>query len=56
MAIKAKAPVRPLYEIAREIRMNWKKSISGTDLNYAAKPFKIPDVKLNHTAKPFVLK
>lgn len=39
MAIKAKAPVRPLYEIAREIRQNWKKSISGTDLNYAAKPY-----------------
>ena len=22
-----------------EIRQNWKKSISGTDLNYAAKPY-----------------
>lgn len=30
---------RPLYEIAEEIRQNWKKSISGTDLNYAAKPY-----------------
>ena len=30
---------RPLYVIANEIRMNWKKSVSGTDLNYAAKPY-----------------
>jgi hypothetical protein len=30
---------RPLYEIAREIRQNWKKSISGTDLNFAARPY-----------------
>ncbi len=34
-----KSTTRPLYEIAREIRQNWKKSISGTDLNYAAKPY-----------------
>lgn len=30
---------RPLYVIAGEIRQNWKKSVSGTDLNYAAKPY-----------------
>jgi hypothetical protein len=30
---------RPLYVIANEIRTNWKKSVSGTDLNYAAKPY-----------------
>jgi hypothetical protein len=39
MTTKTKTPARPLYEIAREIRQNWKKSISGTDLNYAAKPY-----------------
>jgi len=33
------ATTRPLYEIAREIRSNWKKSISGTDLNFAARPY-----------------
>lgn len=35
----ATTTARPLYEIAREIRQNWKKSISGTDLNYAARPY-----------------
>jgi hypothetical protein len=30
---------RQLSEIAREIRQNWKKSISGTDVNFAAKPY-----------------
>jgi hypothetical protein len=30
---------RPLHVIADEIRQNWKKSVSGTDLNYAAKPY-----------------
>ena len=39
MTTKTKTTARPLYEIAREIRQNWKKSISGTDLNYAAKPY-----------------
>jgi hypothetical protein len=34
-----KKTFRPLYEIAREIRQNWKKSVSGTDLNFAAKPY-----------------
>jgi hypothetical protein len=32
-------PARPLNVIANEIRQNWKKSISGTDLNYAARPY-----------------
>ena len=31
--------VRPLSEIAREIRSNWKKSISGTELYFGAKPY-----------------
>ena len=39
MATTTKTPARPLYEIAREIKQNWKKSISGTDLNYAARPY-----------------
>ena len=39
MTTKTATTARPLYEIAREIRQNWKKSISGTDLNYAAKPY-----------------
>jgi hypothetical protein len=30
---------RPLYEIARDIRLNWKKSISGTDIWFGAKPY-----------------
>ena len=30
---------RPLSEIAREIRQNWKKSISGTDLYFGAVPY-----------------
>jgi len=30
---------RPLSEIAREIRSNWKKSISGTDLYFGARPY-----------------
>jgi hypothetical protein len=30
---------RQLSEIAVEIRQNWKKSISGTDVNFAAKPY-----------------
>jgi hypothetical protein len=38
-ATKTATAVRPLYEIAREIRQNWKKNISGTDLNYAARPY-----------------
>jgi hypothetical protein len=36
---KTKAPARSLSVIASEIRQNWKKSISGTDLNYAARPY-----------------
>lgn len=39
MTATTKTPARPLYEIAREIRQNWKKSVSGTDLNFAAKPY-----------------
>lgn len=38
-ATKSATAVRPLSVIAEEIRRNWKKSISGTDLNYAAKPY-----------------
>jgi hypothetical protein len=39
MATTVKTPARPLSEIAREVRQNWKKEISGTDVNYAAKPY-----------------
>ena len=35
----ATTPQRSVSEIAREIRQNWKKSVSGTDLNYAARPY-----------------
>ena len=30
---------RPLYIIAHEIRANWNKRISGTDLYFGAKPY-----------------
>jgi hypothetical protein len=30
---------RPLHEIAREIRQNWKRSVSGTDLYFGARPY-----------------
>jgi hypothetical protein len=30
---------RPLYMIAHEIEANWKRSISGTDLYFGAKPY-----------------
>ena len=30
---------RPLYTIASEIRKNWKKSVSGTDVWFGAKPY-----------------
>ena len=30
---------RPLYQIANEIRQNWKKSISGTDVWFGAVPY-----------------
>ena len=33
------ATTRNLSEIAREIRSNWRKSISGTDLNFGARPY-----------------
>ena len=39
MTTKVKTPARPLYVIANEIRKDWKKSVSGTDLNYAARPY-----------------
>ena len=39
MATKTKTPARPLFEIAKDIRMNWKKSISGTELYFGAKPY-----------------
>jgi hypothetical protein len=39
MTATTKTPARPLNVIANEIRQNWKKSISGTDLNYAARPY-----------------
>ena len=32
-------PARPLYEIAREIRSNWKRSVSGTELYFGAVPY-----------------
>jgi len=35
----AKAKVRPLYEIATEIKSNWKLENSGTELNYGAVPY-----------------
>jgi hypothetical protein len=30
---------RPLSVIAREIRQNWRKSVSGTDVWFGAKPY-----------------
>ena len=36
---KVKVQFRPIETIANEIRKDWKKSVSGTDLNYAAKPY-----------------
>lgn len=39
MTDKTKTSVRSLSTIASEIRQNWRKSISGTDLNYAARPY-----------------
>ena len=33
------ATARPLYQIANEIRQNWKKSVSGTDVWFGAKPY-----------------
>jgi hypothetical protein len=35
----ATTTARPLYEIAREIRSNWKKEISGTVLYFGAAPY-----------------
>lgn len=37
--MKANTKVRPLYIIAKEIRQNWNKAISGTELYYGAKPY-----------------
>jgi hypothetical protein len=39
MTATAKTPARPIYQIARDIKLNWHKSVSGTDLNYAARPY-----------------
>lgn len=44
---------RPLYEIAREVRQNWKKSVSGTDLNYAAKPYLDAMESLDKISDPY---
>jgi hypothetical protein len=53
MATTTKTPARPLYEIAREIRQNWKKSVSGTDLNYAAKPYLEAMSSLDKITEPY---
>jgi hypothetical protein len=34
-----KTPARSLSTIAREIRTNWRKSVSGTDLYFGARPY-----------------
>ncbi len=39
MTSKTKTPARPLYEIAREIRQNWKRSVSGTEMYFGAVPY-----------------
>ena len=39
MTSKTKTPARPLYEIAREIRQNWKRSVSGTEMYFGAEPY-----------------
>ena len=62
MTEKTKAPVRSLSTIAREIRQNWKKSVSGTDVNYAAVPYlqamstldKISDNYINDSGRSIV--
>jgi hypothetical protein len=50
---KTKAPARPLYEIAREVKQNWKKSVSGTDLNYAARPYLEAMESLDKISDPY---
>ena len=39
MATMTKTPARSLSTIAREIRQNWRKSVSGTDLYFGARPY-----------------
>jgi len=39
MTTKTSTPARPLNVIAREIRQNWKRSVSGTDLYFGAVPY-----------------
>jgi hypothetical protein len=39
MTAKSKTPARPLNEIAMEIFLNWRKSVSGTELSPYAKPY-----------------
>jgi hypothetical protein len=39
MTDKTKTPARSLSTIANEVRQNWRKSVSGTDLNFAARPY-----------------
>ena len=39
MTTKSKVPARPLYEIAREIRQNWKRSVSGTEMYFGVVPY-----------------
>jgi hypothetical protein len=55
MKAKVNVPVRPLYEIAQEIRQTWKKSISGTDINYAARPYLDAMASLDKTTDSYFL-
>ncbi len=39
--------IRPIYEIAQEIRQNWNKRNSGTELYFGAKPYLSAMASLN---------
>ena len=62
MKTTKKAPTRPLYEIAAEIKSNWKKEISDTELSPYAEPYifamfclnKITDKYFNDSAEEIV--
>lgn len=47
---KAKSPVRPLYEIASEIRRDW-----GAKVNYAAKPYLDAMSTLNKVSDNYIM-
>ncbi len=53
MATKSKTPARPLYEIAREIKQNWNRATSGTDLYFGAKPYLSAMSSLDKITDPY---